>query len=614
MTQTLSIQGLVVEARNPSGEWFRIVHGVDVEVKSGEVVALIGESGAGKTTIGLGALAYSRPGTRIVGGNVFLNDIDLLALPQEQRREVRGKRVAYVAQSASAALNPAIRLGEQVTESLRVHGISEQEKWQERVVELFRLLELPGPESLAKRYPHQVSGGQQQRVMTAMAMACLPDFIVFDEPTTALDVTTQVEVLKAIKDVIRQKGSGAIYISHDLAVVAQVADRIVVLYDGKVVEESPSDRMLDDPKEPYTKQLLEAVRLAPGESGDHHERITTKSKDSDPLIELNNIHASYQRKIWLKPVPEDQHIIRGVNFTVKPGEVVALVGESGSGKSTVARVITGLLPAISGEVQFQGTTLPKRVRGRQLDQLRRIQMVCQSPDTTLNPQQQIVEAIGRPLELYYGLKGKAKLSRVQELLEMVELPPDFAYRYPPELSGGEKQRVSLARAFGVDPDIIVCDEVLSSLDTIVASAILELLKDLQNRLGVAYLFISHDLATVASIADRVVVLYAGRLCEDGPTEKVFSPPYHPYTALLMSSVPELRCGWLEDVIKTRVAAKGVNTGAAVMDCGCAFRLRCPLSSKSLCANVIPPAQMLNGDHIVYCHAASEKLKALKWNE
>jgi peptide/nickel transport system ATP-binding protein len=430
----------------------------------------------------------------------------------------------------------------------------------------------------------------------------------------SLDVTTQIEVLKAIKDVIRQKGSGAIYVSHDLAVVAQVADRIVVLYDGKVVEESPAARMLDDPKEPYTRQLLEAVRLAPGESGDHHEGLTTKSKDSDPLIELKNIHASYQRKTWLRPVAEDQYIIRGVNFTVKPGEVVALVGESGSGKSTVARVITGLLPAISGEVQFQGTTLPERVRGRQLDQLRRIQMVCQSPDTTLNPQQQIVEAIGRPLELYYDLKGKAKLSRVQELLEMVELPPDFAFRYPPELSGGEKQRVSMARAFGVDPDIIVCDEVLSALDTIVSSAILELLKDLQKRLGVAYLFISHDLATVATIADRVVVLYAGRVCEDGPTEKVFSPPYHPYTALLMSSVPELRCGWLEDVIDTRVAAQGVNSGAALMDCGCAFRLRCPLASGGLCDDVTPPAQILGDDHIIYCQTEIEKLKALKWNE
>jgi peptide/nickel transport system ATP-binding protein len=614
MNRTLAIQDLVVEARKPSGEWFRIVHGVDVRVKSGEVVALIGESGAGKTTIGLGALAYSRPGTRIVGGNVFLDDVDLLSLPIDQRRQFRGSQVAYVAQSASAALNPSIRLGDQVTESLRVHESSAPENWHNRVVELFRLLDLPGPESIVNRYPHQVSGGQQQRVMAAMAMACLPDFIVFDEPTTALDVTTQIEVLKAIKDVIRKKGSGAIYVSHDLAVVAQVADRIVVLYDGKVVEESPAAGMLDDPKEPYTRQLLEAVRLAPSESDNHREPIVVQSKDSHPLVELNDIHASYQRKAWLKSVAEDQYIIRGVNFGVKAGEVVALVGESGSGKSTVARVITGLLPAIAGEVQFQGTPLSNRVRGRQLDQLRRVQMVCQSPDTTLNPQQQIVEAIGRPLELYYGLKGTAKLNRVQELLEMVELPPDFAFRYPPELSGGEKQRVSLARAFGVDPDVIICDEVLSALDTIVASAILELLKDLQKRLGVAYLFISHDLATVASIADRVVVLYAGRVCEDGPTEKVFSPPYHPYTALLMSSVPELRCGWLEDVINTRAAAKGVNTGTAVMDCGCAFRLRCPIASGNLCVNEAPPAQLPDDDHIVYCHAEVEKLKALKWSE
>lgn len=611
MIRTLTIQNLVVEAQKPSGEWFGIVHNVDVKVKSGEVVALIGESGAGKTTVGLGALAYSRPGTRIVSGKVYLDDIDLLSMDQEVRREVRGKQVAYVAQSAAAALNPAIRLGEQVTESLQVHGILEPEKGLDRVVELFRLLNLPSPDSIANRYPHQVSGGQQQRVMTAMAMACLPDFIVFDEPTTALDVTTQVEVLKAIKDVIQQKGSGAIYVSHDLAVVAQVADRIIVMYDGRIVEESETEDILNAPCKAYTRQLLNAVRLAPGASEDLSKTEVKKTEDGQPLIELEDIHASYQKGSWLKPVPEEQYILRKVNFAVHAGEVVALVGESGSGKSTIARVITGLLSPISGEVRCLGTPLAPKVKGRELEQLRRIQMVCQSPDTTLNPQQQILEAIGRPLELYYGLKGKAKLKRVQDLLTMVELPPDYTYRYPPELSGGEKQRVSLARAFGVNPELILCDEVLSALDTIVASAVLELLKDLQKRLGVAYLFISHDLATVATIADRVIVLYAGRVCEDGPTEKVFSPPYHPYTALLMSSVPELRCGWLEDILNSRVAAKGVNTGIAMMDCGCAFRLRCPLSAKDLCDDETPSASKSEDGHIIYCHRSVDRLLELE---
>jgi peptide/nickel transport system ATP-binding protein len=611
MIRTLSIKDLVVEAQKPSGEWFGIVHNVDVKVKSGEVVALIGESGAGKTTVGLGALAYSRPGTRIVGGKVYLDDIDLLSLAQAERREVRGKQVAYVAQSAAAALNPAIRLGEQVTESLQVHGILEPEKGLDRVVELFRLLDLPSPDSIANRYPHQVSGGQQQRVMTAMAMACLPDFIVFDEPTTALDVTTQVEVLKAIKDVIQQKGSGAIYVSHDLAVVAQVADRIIVMYDGRIVETSKTEDILNSPCEAYTRQLLNAVRLAPDGSEDLSKDEVKQAEGGQPLIELKDIHASYQKGSWLKPVPEEQHILRNVNFAVHAGEVVALVGESGSGKSTIARVITGLLAPTSGEVRCLGTPIPPKVKGRGLEQLRRIQMVCQSPDTTLNPQQQISEAIGRPLELYYGLKGKAKLKRVQDLLTMVELPPDYAYRYPPELSGGEKQRVSLARAFGVDPEIILCDEVLSALDTIVATAVLELLKDLQKRLGVAYLFISHDLATVATIANRVIVLYAGRVCEDGPTEKVFSPPYHPYTALLMSSVPELRCGWLEDVLNSRVAAKGVNTTTAMMDCGCAFRLRCPLATMDICDAQTPTARKSEDGHIIYCHRNVDRLLELE---
>ena len=608
MSKKLSIKDLVVEARKPSGEWFRIIHNVDVDVHAGEIVALIGESGAGKSTIGLSALAYSRPGTRIAGGSVHLDEVNLLELNKKQIRKVRGKKVAYVAQSASAALNPAIKLGRQVTESLRLHGILEANGWDEHVMELFSLLNLPQPEELAGRYPHQVSGGQQQRVMTAMAMASLPDFIVFDEPTTALDVTTQVEVLKAIKDVIREKGTGAIYVSHDLSVVAQVADRIVVLYDGKVVENSKNRDILASPREEYTRLLLSAVKKVPKEST-LNKKVSSKSIGK-PLVEMKNITASYKKPALFRPVSEKHHILQGINLTIRQGEVVALVGESGSGKSTIARVMTGLLPQLSGDVTYAGTRLSPKVKQRSLEHLRLIQMVCQSPDTTLNPQQPILEAIGRPLELYFGLKAEEKLARVKELLSLVELPEDYALRYPPELSGGEKQRVSLARAFGANPSIILCDEVLSALDTIVATAVLDLLRDLKNQMDVAYLFISHDLATVASIADRVIVLYSGRVCEDGPIEKVFSPPFHPYTALLLSSVPELKQGWLEDHLDSRngkIAQLAGNINDIQEKGKCPFFPRCPVYDKNKCGNGLPEAKDFGNNHFIYCHAEADRL-------
>lgn len=604
MTEKLSILNLTVEARKPTGEWFRIVHGITVDVTVGEVVALIGESGAGKTTVGLAALGYQRPGTRIIEGHVFLGDRDILALRSKERRVFRGREIAYVAQSAAAALNPSIPLGEQVREGVLVHRIREVND--KRVFELLRLLDLPHPEQMARRYPHQVSGGQQQRVMVAMAMSCMPTFLVFDEPTTALDVTTQIEVLKAIKDVIVKKGSGAIYVSHDLSVVAQVADRILVMYDGRLVEEGRTEDILNHPREAYTKELLRAVRQVPTDL----TGLETVKRETEGhhLLSLEGIRASYDQGTWLHPVSEDKHVLRDVSFGVNPGEVVALVGESGSGKSTIARVIAGLLSPLEGTVRFKQKTLSHRVRERPLDLLRQIQMVCQSPDTTLNPEQKIEDAIGRPLDLYFDLSRKKRRHRVEELLGMVELPSDYADRYPAELSGGERQRVSLARAFGAEPELVLCDEVLSALDTVVGAAVLDLLRDLQKRLRVAYLFISHDLATVATLADRVVVLYAGRVVEDGPTEKVFLPPYHPYTALLISSVPELRCDWLEDVLVSRTADMGIMHGGEVpMDQGCAFRTRCPLSVEGLCDTQTPTVKKITHHHLIYCHRKIHEL-------
>ena len=603
MSERLSIEGLWVEGQAPSREWLPIARDVSVSVQAGEIVSLIGESGAGKTTVALSALGYCRPGTRFADGRVLLGDTDLLSLDSRALRDVRGRRVAYVAQSASAALNPRILIGKQLVEGLLVHGIMGAAEGYRRVIEQMELLQLPHPAEMAERYPYQVSGGQRQRVMIAMAMVCMPDFLILDEPTTALDVTTQIEVLKAVKEAIRDRGTGAVYVSHDLSVVAQVADRILVMNDGREVEAAATEAMLDAPREEYTRMLLGAVRLVPkDEASFPAAQAPGIASASDPLLEVEDVYATYERGDFLKPWKPEDDVLRGIDCAIREREVVALVGESGSGKSTLARVIAGLLPQRTGAVRYRGRALPPRARGRDTDQLRKVQIVFQHPDMTLNPARTIEYAIGRPLELYFGMQGEERRARVEELLGLVDLPAHFADRQPSELSGGEKQRVALARAFGAEPELIICDEVLSSLDTLVATTILELLKDLKERLGVAYLFVSHDLATVATIADRVIVMYAGRICEQGPTREVFSPPYHPYTDLLISSVPELRTDWLSDVLETR---EGVSAGRGSfpVDAGCAFRTRCAFAIDGTCDTRTPPARRLDEalDHVVYCH-------------
>jgi peptide/nickel transport system ATP-binding protein len=609
MTGMLSIQSLSVEGRSPSGEWFPIVEGANVEIKRGETVALIGESGAGKTTVALSALGYFRPGTRPTQGQVYLDDTDLLSLRPDRLRDIRGRRVAYIAQSATAALNPRIPLGKQILESLRVHGVTGKNSGRDRLMELMRLMHLPHPEQMVERYPHQVSGGQRQRIMVAMAMACTPDFLILDEPTTALDVTTQIEVLGAIADVIREQDTGAIYVSHDLAVVAQIADYIIVMNNGRVIEEATTSEILANPKEDYTRKLLDAVRRVPKSSTEFTGIESMKKSADTALMEVSDIRASYEKGTWLRSISLEQQVLRSVSLSVGPGEVVALVGESGSGKSTLARVAAGLMVPLSGEAASRGEQLASHVRGRQLDQLRRIQIVFQHPDMTLNPSKRIEDAIGRPLELYFGLKGKKRRDRVEELLTLVELPAEFADKYPGELSGGEKQRVAIARAFGAEPDVIICDEVLSSLDNLVADTILNLLKHLKDKLGSGYLFISHDLATVASIADRVIVMYAGCVCEEGTAEEVFSPPYHPYTSLLIASVPELRQDWLNDVLESRGAKEDLGGAAIPLDEGCAFRTRCPLVIEGVCDSVSPPVRTFGGSnkHNVFCHREIDDL-------
>ncbi|WP_299849246.1 ABC transporter ATP-binding protein [uncultured Roseovarius sp.] len=542
--ENLKIQGYSDET------WVDIIKGVDLTLHRGEVMGLIGESGAGKSTIGAAAMGYARDGTRIVeGSKIEFDGMELTTATESERRALRGSRIAYVAQSAAASFNPAHKIIDQHTEAPLHYRIQKRMEAQEDAMDLYERLRLPNPKEIGFRYPHQVSGGQLQRAMTAMAMSCRPDLIIFDEPTTALDVTTQIEVLAAIRDIVDQFNTAALYITHDLAVVAQMADTIKVLLKGNEVEEASTEEMLNNPKEDYTKSLW-AVRSF--ESPQRH-----RPPDTVPLISVQNVDAAYTG---------GPKILDDVSFDIYEGMTVAVVGESGSGKSTTARVITGLLPPSKGEVLFKGTPFPHDYRNRDRDQLRQCQMIYQMADTALNPKVKISEIIGRPAQFYSGLRGADLKNRVDELLDLIELDPaKFYNRYPPELSGGQKQRIGIARALAANPTFIVCDEVTSALDQLVAEGILRLLDRLQNELNLAYMFITHDLATVRSIADEVIVMQQGKVVEQGPKDDMFTPPHHPYTDLLLSSVPEMDPNWLTTLLEERGIDNLGDAAAAQID-------------------------------------------------
>lgn len=531
----LKVRNLHIEGYSDE-EWIEIVHGIDLDLHRGEVMGLIGESGAGKSTIGLAAMGFTRDGCRISEGSVEFDGMELTTTAKGDLRALRGARIAYVAQSAAASFNPAHRLIDQHTEAPVQYRIKKRLESQEDAMELYQRLRLPNPREIGFRYPHQVSGGQLQRAMTAMAMACRPDLIIFDEPTTALDVTTQIEVLAAIRDIVEQFNTAAIYITHDLAVVAQMADVIKVLLKGNEVEQADTATMLSSPKDDYTKSLW-AVR-----SFKRNEKARPSSSDTIPVVSVDHVDAAYG----------DTPVLHNVSFDIHAGMTVAVVGESGSGKSTTARCITGLLPPTKGVIRFNGQELPLNYKQRSKDQLRQAQMIYQMADTALNPKVKISEIIGRPAQFYGGLKGTALKNRVDELLDLIELEPGkYYHRYPPELSGGQKQRIGIARALAAEPSFIICDEVTSALDQLVAEGILRLLDRLQERLNLAYMFITHDLATVRSIADEVVVMRDGRVIEQGSKSEMFTPPHHAYTDLLLSSVPEMDANWLSTLLEER---------------------------------------------------------------
>ena len=526
----LEMKDIVIDGFSDD-RWHPIIKGIDLTLCRGEVLGLIGESGAGKSTLGKAAMGFAQPGCRLTGGTILFDGIELRTKSEKEKQKLWGSRMAYVAQSAAASFNPAHRLIDQTTESGIRHGLMSRKDAESDAIELYKAMRLPDPNNIGFRYPHQVSGGQLQRAMTAMAMTSRPDLIIFDEPTTALDVTTQVEVLAAMRDAVERFNTAAIYITHDLAVVAQMSDRIKVLRFGEEMEEAETNKMLKNPSHPYTKSLWSVRSI---------EKKATSSDDK--ILEIRNVDAAYGK---------GPKVLQNVSISVPRGNTVAIVGESGSGKSTAARVITGLLPVLKGKVLFNNEPLPLMVKDRSKEQLQRIQMIYQMADTAMNPRHTVGEIIGRPLEFYLGLSGKALETRVIELLEMIELDESFYDRLPSELSGGQKQRICIARALAAEPKLIICDEVTSALDQIVQEGILKLLLKLQVELGITYIFITHDIATVKAISDEVVVMLEGEVIEQDMKGNIFSPPYPEYTELLLSSVPEMDPEWLTKLLKSR---------------------------------------------------------------
>ncbi|RWC49820.1 MAG: ABC transporter ATP-binding protein [Mesorhizobium sp.] len=520
-TFVLQIENLGIQAKRST-----ILEGISFDVTPGEIFGIIGESGAGKSTLAMATVGLLRAGCRRVAGSVRLAGKSLLDLSQADLERTRRRKVSYVAQSAAACFNPFYRLGEQVTELAALELGKSRAERQRLAADLFRELQLPDPERFGDRYPHQVSGGQLQRAMIAMALLNEPELIIFDEPTTALDVTTQLEVLRLIRKVVKGRGCGSIYISHDLAVVSQLADRVMVLRHGKVVEMGPTRDLIENPQAGYTRDLVA------------NQTTTSSVPDpaaSRPIVSVENLAAGYGRV----------SAIRDISLDLSSGHITCLVGESGSGKTTLARTIAGLVDLHAGVLRFKGSELPGRVERRDSETRRRLQYIHQLPDLALNPRQTIREVVGRPLAKFRGLRGAAAEHRLRELLRDVELPETFLDRVPGSLSGGQKQRVCIARALAAEPDVLICDEVTSALDPLVEESVIKLLLRLMKARPLTMLFITHNLALTRRFAHEVVVMQQGRIVEAGPASSVFSAPREAYTKKLLDSTPLMERGWLE---------------------------------------------------------------------
>ena len=660
--------------------WNNVIDRVSFSVGRGESFGLVGESGCGKSTVLRSLIGYAHPASRITNGRVIFDGIDLIrATDNELRKGIRGRRISIVPQDPATSLTPTMRVGRQVLEPLLAHRVvSTKEEAYERMLELLDRVRIPDPEVSASKFPHQLSGGQQQRVVIAMALAASPDLLLLDEPTTGLDVTTQGRILELLTNLRSQLNLSLVYVTHNLAVISNICDRVGVMYAGKIVEIAPTRPLFEDPKHPYTRGLMASVprlreagpaRFPPLRGMLHREelpeggcpfaprcdfardrcveesqalkpaatnhavacwrwsdqelavrpdsaateqqaqRVPTSAAIQDggeSKLGVKDLYVAYQhrRGKYLvnrgSPIP----VLRQVNFEIRPGETLGLVGESGSGKSTIAKALIGLQPPFDGQITLDGEPVPPSVKSRSRDTLRRMQLVMQNPDASLNPRRRVVDIVGRPLTVFYGIPKRQMRQRVADLLLDVKLDHTYLNRFPSQMSGGERQRVAIARALAAEPDILLCDEIVSSLDVSVQGEVLELLRGLQTERGIAYLFISHDLAVVRSLAHRVLVLFSGEMMEIGSTADVYTPPTHPYTHVLLTAVPDV------DPAKHVLTVEGATSDLVIdptTESACAFASSCPWKVGAICDDVEPPWRQVSEDSRIRCHIPLDEL-------
>jgi peptide/nickel transport system ATP-binding protein len=642
----------------------RVLRGITLTIGRGESYGLVGESGCGKTTAAFAVMRSLPRNGRIISGSIQVNGEDLIDMSEAEVRKLRATTLSMVYQNPASALNPTIRVGDQVTEAFELMGQTGSGA-RDRTRQILEKVQISDPARVMRRYPHQLSGGMQQRVVIAMALAKDPTLLILDEPTTGLDATVEAEVLELIAALRKEFGTSVLFISHNLAVIAKMCERVGVLYAGRLVEEGAASEVFRDPRHPYTVGLLRCIprggvrkdqtpldtipgflpplgaeiqgcvfaprcglvreicrqeepRLYPLGGGRtsrchfHQEAhlvprtapgqlVAPRQGNGAPILTVEDADKTYKQE------GQEIQALRDISLAIRPGEVLGLVGESGSGKTTLARVLLGLTaPDAGSQLELEGVPLPPKLQQRSQEQVRALQVVFQNPDSALNRRFSVRRIIGRALSKLSGLHGSERDARTRELATSVRFDESLLAVRPTQLSGGLKQRVAIARAFAGDPRIVLCDEPTSALDVSVQAAILNLLAELQSREGVTYLFISHDLGVVRYISDRIAVLYLGRLMELGDAETVFSPPHHPYTEALLSAVPDI-----EGSERPRIRLEGEIPSAAEPPSGCVFHTRCPRFLGTICEEEEPPLAEVEPGHFMRCHIPIEELRVLQ---
>ena len=669
-TSVQEIKDLTIGFQSQKGEQISILKNISTTINKGETVGIVGESGSGKSTLALAMMGYVKHGLFTISGQCMFHSNNLLEMENKELETIRGRKIAMIPQNAGQPLTPNLKIGYQIDEALKLHTDLKKEDRDKKISELLNKVRLPSPDTMAQRYPHELSGGQQQRVAVAMALAGSPELLLLDEPTTGLDVTTQAHVLELLNFIAKDTGTSMVYVSHDLGAIAQVSDRVIVMYSGEIVLDGPVRSILKNPIHPYTYGLLKSIpkltlpglpnsmsgsQPQPGsiksgcsfyercEFSDNNCKInsptleyiddlntsvrcfkhkeltnqndlnsqTVKSIENkilkNEILDLSNVSISYAKQKFLEQlfnkIEDSNPTVKDIDININKGETLALVGESGSGKSTILKSIAGLLKTKDGIIKFEkDKVLSNDLKERDHSFLRAIQLIFQNPDESLNPNHTVEEIISQPLRLYFGLKGQELKDKIIEVLDKVRLGEFYLTRYPRQLSGGEKQRVAVARAFAAKPDIILCDEVTSALDVSVQAAVLNLLQELKEDFGTTYVFVSHDLAVVRAISDRVAVLYQGRLCEIGPSKNVYKFPSHPYTEVLLGAVLEP-----DPDVKPKLVAEDI-VEEKPPENGCSFQGRCPRILGDICKNEVPPWQTSDNGNLIRCHIKIEDLK------